>query len=75
MATQSEDANTAKRDESRSNSSSILDKSLIIGIVLIALFLGVFMFEFSNILMLEGRVEHSLPVQKDRQTSTNTDRP
>ena len=41
---------------------SVINSSLILGIVLIALFLGLFVLEFSRILTLTGKVNHSVPV-------------
>jgi hypothetical protein len=45
------------------------DVSLIVGIVLIVIFLGLFVFEFSRILTMTGKVDHTPPVQLEESAS------
>lgn len=43
------------------------NKSLLLGIVLIAVFLGLFVLEFTRILSLTGKVDHAPPATRLKQ--------
>ena len=53
---------------------TVSDTSLIAGIVLIVMFLGFFVLEFSQILSIAGGVHHTVPV-KIEQASKPTGHP
>ncbi len=48
---------------SQNNSIRSIDSLLVIGIVAIAIFLSLFVFEFSRILKLAGKVNHASPAR------------
>ena len=50
----------------------VTDSSLIVGIILIAMFLGFFVLEFSQILSIAGSVHHVVPA-RDQHAAKSPD--
>lgn len=57
-------------EESERRRRRVRDTTLVAGIVLIALFLGVFVLEFSQILSIAGKVEHVVPIDAEGRNSS-----
>ena len=53
---------------------TVSDTSLIAGIILIVMFLGFFVLEFSQILSIAGGVHHTVPV-KNEHAASSTEHP